>query len=315
MFRKFQLPAFGLIAALLMTACQSKPPTCGDESTQTELRKVMIEQIENEARKLPFGDRIANQPEFQGFLNGITLTLSEITSDGYNSDMKKYTCQARVTASASSIPKQISDRITYNTQASEDPGPPNWIVQLNDKSPFVSTLAQVALNATSITGNLGEQSSLPYVERLYLAQQAAKNPIDSASMPTRYGTLSVNEENKLLFNGKMTEPVVEGNNSLSFLDKKSFADQDIVLVQNTGGTACPAVYIFVQLTQAGATVTKTFGTCSDLYQLEQQGSKLTMTFAGFLGPAESEQEKRAAAQKRVVYVLENGVLSKDGKPM
>lgn len=315
MHRLVLAPILGFFTILTITACQSKPPTCGDESTQTELRKAIIEEIEKKASQLPFGEHLATNQNFQIFLAGIKITLSEITSDGYNAEAKKYSCQTKINISGSGIPDLPSEKISFSNQSTEDSGPPGWVLQLNDNTPLVSKLAQIALNVSSAQNSSNGQSNLPFVERLYLAQQAAKNTDSSQSVTTPFGTLSISDEKKLLFNGVPTDPVLEGNSNLSFLDKKSLNGQSVILVQNTGGTACPATFTFVQLSAAGAKLSKEFGTCSDLYQLEQVGGKLTLTLPGFTGPYEPESAQQQATKKKVIYTLEGGVLSEDGKPM
>jgi hypothetical protein len=315
MRRLFLAPIFGLFTLLTITACQSKPPTCSDESTQTELRKAIIDEIEKKAAQLPFGENLATNENFQIFLAGIKITLSEITSDGYNADAKKYTCQAKVVASGSGMPELPSERIAFANQSTEDSAPPGWVLQLNDNPAIVSKLAQIALNASFTQNPSSAQSNMPYTERLYLAQKAAKSVDSSQSVTTQFGTLSVSDEKKLLFNGVPTNPVLEGNNDLSFLDKKSLNGQSVILVQNTGGTACPATFTFVQLSAEGVRLSKEFGTCSELYQLEQIGSKLTLTLPGYAGPNEPEGTQQKAAKKKVMYTFENGVLSEDGKAL
>lgn len=57
---------------------------------------------------------------------------------------------------------------------------------------------------------------------------------------------------------------VQGNAALHVVAHFEQEGQDIVLLQDSGGTACPALYRFATLTPQGITVTREFGTCSDL---------------------------------------------------
>ncbi|MBY0410069.1 MAG: hypothetical protein K2Q97_08050 [Burkholderiaceae bacterium] len=59
------------------------------------------------------------------------------------------------------------------------------------------------------------------------------------------------------------EPV-QGNAALHIVAHFELEGQDTVLLQDTGGTACPALYRFATLTRQGIAVTPEFGTCSDL---------------------------------------------------
>lgn len=57
---------------------------------------------------------------------------------------------------------------------------------------------------------------------------------------------------------------VQGNAALHVVAQFEQEEKDIVLLQDSGGTACPALYRFATLTPQGITVTREFGTCSDL---------------------------------------------------
>ncbi len=46
---------------------------------------------------------------------------------------------------------------------------------------------------------------------------------------------------------------------------------DVVMVTIIGGTACPYLYHFVTVTQAGAKATKEFGSCNEAQLVERKG--------------------------------------------
>ena len=115
---------------------------------------------------------------------------------------------------------------------------------------------------------------------------------------TRFGVVSISDANVLLVNGKPTSPVVEGNNSLSIVKQFSLSDADVVLVQDNGGMACPAEYYFVSLSQGGAKVSKSFGTCSDRISTSQAGNAITVKMPGF-----------GTNKKAGIFVFQDGVLS------
>jgi hypothetical protein len=81
---------------------------------------------------------------------------------------------------------------------------------------------------------------------------------------------------------------------------------DFVLVQNTGGTACPALFHIVSLNPQKHTGTAEFGTCSDYFSLGSLSNDgLTMYVADFNGNK----------PKRVTYRLSQGKLTENGKPV
>lgn len=98
---------------------------------------------------------------------------------------------------------------------------------------------------------------------------------------TRFGVLSTDARQMLLFNGKPVLPAIEGNNSLTFMavfrsiDPDFRRDSDVVLIQNNGGTACPAMYHVATIMSSGIEVTPEFGTCSDLIDFAKNRKELT----------------------------------------
>ena len=91
-----------------------------------------------------------------------------------------------------------------------------------------------------------------------------------------------------------TEPV-QGNAALQIVAHFELEGQDIVLLQDTGGTACPALYRFATLTPQGIAVTREFGTCSDLAavtleEVPKGAQEPLVTMAGTLDAVEPGQE-------------------------
>lgn len=109
-----------------------------------------------------------------------------------------------------------------------------------------------------------------------------------------------------------TAEAVQGNNALRVVAHfEQEGQQDIALLENTGGTSCPALYRFATLTPQGITVTPEFGTCTDIAAVtfdKKQGSapepRVTMT--GFLGPLETAQEMQRAYMQLHRFVLRQG---------
>ena len=81
--------------------------------------------------------------------------------------------------------------------------------------------------------------------------------------------ISVSDEKALLFEGKPVQPAVTGNNGLVIPALFTDGDADVVLVEDIGGTACPALFHFVRISKQGLNVSESFGSCSDLIEIVQ----------------------------------------------
>lgn len=108
-------------------------------------------------------------------------------------------------------------------------------------------------------------------------------------------------EQKLLLNNKKLRD--SDGFSLSFEQKYTVGDKDIILMMNnSGGTACPVQYFFVSVTTEGnAKLSPEFGTCSDLAKLAQNGSKIIVTMPKMTGRGNAK------------YVYENDTIFENGK--
>jgi hypothetical protein len=110
-------------------------------------------------------------------------------------------------------------------------------------------------------------------------------------------------EPKLLFNGKkILEPETFG---LDIIKTFPVGETDVVLIMNnSGGTACPVQYFFVSITLQGvAELSPEFGTCSDLAKPIQNGSKITITMP------------KIGERGSATYTYYNGSLTETGKPI
>lgn len=135
---------------------------------------------------------------------------------------------------------------------------------------------------------------------------------------TRYGLLSVREDdNILLFKGKPVVPTVEGNSSLSIVANYELGKNDVLLLQNNGGTACPALYRFITISIAGVSVTPGFGTCSDIIYptRDSRTGAVIVTMNGFAGPFQSKVEINTAYMTKKVFRFTNGQVTENGKPL
>ena len=131
-------------------------------------------------------------------------------------------------------------------------------------------------------------------------------PVEAVTYDTRYGSFQTDDMNLLFFRGKPVRPRIEGNNFLTFQRKFEFPGYDLVLIQDVGGTACPAQFYVVKVSGRGAFGTKPFGTCSDIYKVNRAGSGLEIRMGGFIGPSASTIAHKRAARQKFSYRYSGG---------
>ncbi len=129
-------------------------------------------------------------------------------------------------------------------------------------------------------------------------------------IPTRFGSLKINGDNMLLYNNRPLSPEIQGNNSLSTVGTYQIGGSDVVLIQDSGGAACPARLYFVSISNNGVMATAPFGTCSDLIKEKQVVDTIYVEMPGFMGPFEPEAEKIKAAKEWHIFVFKDGVLTR-----
>ena len=108
-----------------------------------------------------------------------------------------------------------------------------------------------------------------------------------------------------------TAEVVQGNSRLDLVAHYEVQGQDVVLIENTGGTGCPALFRFATLSPQGIAVTPEFGSCSDIASANlEKGPDGTPTptvvMSGFLGPFEPAQAREQAFSKIQRFALRQG---------
>jgi hypothetical protein len=109
------------------------------------------------------------------------------------------------------------------------------------------------------------------------------------TLKTRHGMVSVREEdNTLSFKGKPIRPAIEGNSGLDIVANYEMGATDVLLLQSSGGTACPAQFRFINISPGGVLrVSPEFGTCSDIiYPTFDPKVGVTVAMVGFRGPFE-----------------------------
>ena len=147
--------------------------------------------------------------------------------------------------------------------------------------------------------------ALTYFGLLLVSLHAAAG---AAELRTRYGRLSTDDLNLLLFRGVAVSPRIEGNNFLTFEKKFEFSGYDPVLVQDVGGTACPAQFYVIKLARIGASPTPSFGTCADLFEVKRTPKRMVVQMRVFLGPFEGSASQARAAKRRFAYTYSGGTI-------
>jgi hypothetical protein len=131
---------------------------------------------------------------------------------------------------------------------------------------------------------------------------------------TRFGPLKIGGEldSVLSFKGHR---VIRGGNRLSEAEKFRMGAADVVLVEETGGSGCPALYYFVRVGASGARATHVFGTCSEYTKITRKGDRILVTMPGFRGPFEPASDRKKAARETHVFTFRNGVITEKGRPV
>ena len=128
---------------------------------------------------------------------------------------------------------------------------------------------------------------------------------------TRFGVLTTNSENTLLFNGRPVTPTIQGNNSLSLLQVIPVGVADDVIVRDNGGTGCPSRYYVVAVSKLAVVASKSFGTCAEMMAVSRKGNGVTLNIAPFVGHG---QQSTNAGKPHVFDVI-TGVVTDNGKPV
>ncbi len=124
-----------------------------------------------------------------------------------------------------------------------------------------------------------------------------------SAVKTRFGTVSVRDDDKvLLLKGKPVQPAIEGNSNLHIVARYEWGADDVLLLQDTGGSACPAQFRILQLSAKGLKTSPAFGTCSDLiYPGFDAKTGVTVAMVGFAGPFDSAAAQKKAGMTQAVY--------------
>ena len=144
-YRHFRFKVLPLFLFTILSGCNPKPPACGDEQTQSALRSTLVEQTQKIVANMQPGAETSGQAGFKSYFSGLVIGFSNITSDGYDSNAKKYSCHAQVTFNGNNFPNESILPIDYHTQSTEDSASQKWVLQLDGKPELVNVLVKEAI--------------------------------------------------------------------------------------------------------------------------------------------------------------------------
>ena len=142
---------------------------------------------------------------------------------------------------------------------------------------------------------------------------------DITSYKTRYGQFQVKAsdaypQGALYFNQKRVNPVIEGNESLSVEGVYKLNKDDVLLVQDNGGSGCPATLYFVKVSSSQkVSVSPAFGSCSDLIKVSAKEKQITVTMPDFIGDPENDAQEKAVAKRKMTYIFDGNFIKENGK--
>lgn len=142
---------------------------------------------------------------------------------------------------------------------------------------------------------------------------------DATSYKTRYGQFQIKASDTypsgaLYFDQKLVQPLIEGNNSLSVKGVYKLNKDDVLLVQDHGGSGCPTTLYFVKLSPIkNVSVSPAFGSCSDLLTVLKTKDQIIVKMPDFMGDAESGEQERKIAKHKITYIYDGKVITENGR--
>ena len=96
-------------------------------------------------------------------------------------------------------------------------------------------------------------------------------------------------------------PEIRGNESIDILDVFHMGAKDVVLLQDNGGSGCPALLMFATVDKASVVASAEFGTCATAMRVLRSKDSIIVTQPLLYGHG----------SKR--YVFHDGVVTEHGK--
>ena len=170
--------------------------------------------------------------------------------------------------------------------------------------------------------NTNERAQIMIYKALFLSLMCGvvcQTYANESMHKTRYGQFQIKESDDypsgaLYFNHKLVSPVIEGNNSLDVKGIYKLKSDDVLLVEEVGGSGCPITLYFVKIAPTKkVSVSPAFGSCSDLIKVNLTTNQIVVTMPDFIGSPESEAQERAVAKRKMTYIYDGHVVKENGK--
>ena len=132
-------------------------------------------------------------------------------------------------------------------------------------------------------------------------------------IPNRFASLKIKDGELLYKNHPMT-PALHGNDSLTAVGTYQIANSDVILLQDNGGSGCPAMFYFITVSSTGIKAVGEFGTCSPVVQVKKTSDTIIVNMSEFMG----DMERDAGSHRRMdkeTFIFKNGVVTQNGVPV
>lgn len=136
---------------------------------------------------------------------------------------------------------------------------------------------------------------------------ASVNPSTAAAAEppgqTRFGQLSVEYGGPLQLGDQPVKPEIRGNESLDILAVFRVGKVDVALLQDNGGSGCPAQFMFVTIDKKNVMAGPEFGTCATVVHFRQSRQAIVVSMPLLYGHGSRR------------YEFHDGVVTETGKAL
>ena len=103
------------------------------------------------------------------------------------------------------------------------------------------------------------------------------NCFASSEIVSHYGVFKVIDKNQVVFSDQPLNLESDEIREIDLVEIFRFPDHDIILVKKKANDACPITFNLIVVSESGANVTESFGTCLDLLQAHQNENSVVIT--------------------------------------
>lgn len=134
-----------LMLTSLLGACNNKPPSCADEKTVEEAKKIIMGHASKELNKEKFAN-YSDDPDglVRKFMDGLEIQLIGVVSEGYQEDAKKQMCKGTI-AMTFLTGEKSEQEVLYSTQKTEDKDG-KFLMEIEGAKPLIGRAYSGAVN-------------------------------------------------------------------------------------------------------------------------------------------------------------------------